>query len=483
MARLNLPYASYVMRSSPASSARLLNAFVEKLPEDAKAPYALVRCPGIVEFITVGTGPIYALHEALGYLWVISGSRLYRVSSSSVVTDLGSVGSFSRIDIDNNATTIVVVNQPNAYYYDTVTSTFGQITDVDFTSRGASDVEFLDNFLLFVEPDSGRFFGSDVGSATSFNSLNFATAEGSPDNLVGLKVDHRQALLLGEKSVEIWELVGGGGFPFARAANGFIEIGCFNGKSAVKIDQTVIWFAPDYTVRRLNGITPERISHAGIEQQMQNCTASSAKGMEYSQDGHSFYILSFTEGTFVYDCTTKQWHERQSYGYAYWRAQCHAQAFRNGPDSVRGLELVGDITSNKIGYLDPPARGTVAIQYQEWGAIQRMEWTYQPVYAEGNTAFHDRLEIILETGVGQTLGQGLDPEMMMEVSDDGGINWEPLPNEKIGMQGKTRTTVVFQQLGSAEQRVYRGAVTDPVKIVIADTQLHARGAKPIKRAA
>jgi hypothetical protein len=473
MPRLNLPFASYAMRSAPASPARLVNCFPEKLPDDAKSPYALVRAPGIVDWLTVGEGPIRGMHAALDYLWVVSGARLYRVSSALAVTELGVVGTSSRVDMDSNATTVVVVNEPIGYYYDTTTSTFGQIADVDFTSRGASDVEFLDNFLLFVEPNSGRFFGSDVGSATAYSSLSFATAEGSPDKLVGLKVDHRQALLLGEKSLEIWDLVGGAGFPFARASNGFIEIGCLNGKTAVKVDQSVIWLANDFSVRRLNGITPERISQAGIEQRIQNCTIASGKAAGYAQDGHIFYVLTFPEGTFVYDCTTKQWHERQSYGYDYWRAQVHESAF--------GLQLVGDSESNKIGYLDPPARGITAVSYQEWGAHQRMEWTYQPVYADGNRAFHDRLEVVLETGTGQTIGPGVDPEMMMELSDDGGLTWEGLPNQKIGKQGEYGTVVEWPQLGSSYQRVYRGSVTDPVKIVIADTQLDARGARALKR--
>jgi hypothetical protein len=166
MASLPLPLHSYQLRSRPASPSRLVNCFPEKLPPGAKAPYALTRTPGIATWTTVGNGPISAMLEALGYLWVVSGSKLYRVDSNKVVTEIGTVGLSSRIDMANNITTIVVVNEPDAYYYDTTTSTFGQITDPDFTSRGASDVEFLDNYLLFTEPDSGRVLGSVGGSAT-----------------------------------------------------------------------------------------------------------------------------------------------------------------------------------------------------------------------------------------------------------------------------------------------------------------------------
>lgn len=461
--RKSLPVSSYRVRSRPASSSRLVNCFAEALPPDASTPIALMRAPGITAWTTVGNGPIYGMLAADNLLYVVSGTKLYSVTENKLVTELGSIGTVNSIDMDRNDIGVVVVNTPNAYTWTTSTAAFAQISDVDFTARGATDVEFVDNYLIFVEPSSGRFFGADLGSLTSFDGLDFATAESSPDNLVGCKVDHGQIILAGKETMEIWENTGAVGFPFERAINGRLEIGCLNGRSLAKQDNSVFWLASDYTVRRLDGITPVRVSHHGIEQAMHDMTISTAKAFAYSQDGHLFYVLSFFEGTFIYDATTKEWHERQSYGYDYWRPQAHAQCF--------GLELVGDITSNKIGYLDPES-------YAEWGDTQRMEWTYQSIYADGRRAFHDRLEIMAEMGVGLTLGQGSDPEMMLDYSDNGGITFNSLPNRSLGAIGRYTDRVVWQGLGSSRVgRVYRGAVSDPVKVVIRDTQAEVRGGR------
>jgi len=316
--------------------------------------------------------------------------------------------------------------------------------------------------MLFTEPDSDVFFGADLGSVTSFDALNFASAEGSPDLLNGMKVDHRQVLLMGTDSVEIWENQGIAGFPFTRAANGFLEIGCFNGRTVAKQDNSVFWVANDYTVRRLDGSTPTRVSQHGIEQALTTVTIEAGQAYTYTQDGHLFYVLTFPEGTFVYDSTTQEWHERQTYGSDYWIAGVHAHAF--------GLELVGDVTSNRIGYLS-------ATQYDEWGGIQRMEWTYQPVYASGKRAFHRRLEVICEVGVGLTSGQGSDPQIMLDYSDDGGITFTAMPTRSLGLQGAYRQKITWDRLGSAQQRVYRLAVSDPVKVAIADTQLTVDGGR------
>ena len=132
--------------------------------------------------------------------------------------------------------------------------------------------------------------------------------------------------------------------------------------------------------------------------------------------------------------------------------------------------MVGDSTSNKVGYLS-------ATDYDEFGSTQRMEWTYQVIYAEGQRAFHDRLEIVMETGVGLTTGQGVAPEVMLEYSDDGGSTYVSMPNRSLGALGKRENRVVWHNLGSSRQRVYRAAISDPVKVTLTDTQLEVRGGR------
>lgn len=460
--KLSLPFSSYALRSSPASTSRLKNCFIEQLPPDAKTQAVLSRTAGIVSAATIGAGPIHGMHYGLGSLFVVSGSKLYRVTSAMSATLLGDIGTVgaSGVDMESNTDSLVVVNKPHAYYWDG--STFGQITDTDFTSRGASDVEFCDNWMLFVEPNSGRFFGADIGTVTDFDALNFATAEGSPDNIVGMKVDHRQVILFGEKSTEIWENTGAAGFPFERAINGLIEIGCANGRTIVKVDNSVCWVANDYTVRRLDGATPVRISTHAIEQALQSVTMAQGRAFSYTQEGHLFYVLTFPEGSYVYDVTSQQWHDRETYGYDYWQAKSHAQAF--------GREYVGSSLNANIGYLS-------TTEYAEFDATQVMEWTYQPIYADGARAFHDRLEIILETGVGLSSGQGSSPSIMLSYSDDGGITWAELPSRSAGAMGQYRWRAVWHRLGSSRMRVYRASVSDPVKIAVTDTLAEVRGGR------
>ena len=454
--RLDLPIASYV--DPPSSSTQLVNGYIEQGGEQGKGP-VLQGAPGIEAFLEVGLGDIRAIFQMLGSLYVVSLDKLYRVSGTSI-TMLGTVGFGSRPQIVGNGIEVCVLIQPNAYVYTLSTGVLSQITDVDFTSRGASSVQFFDNFLTFTEPGSGRWYSSDLAAATAFNSLNFATAEGAPDNLQTHVVDHRQAFLLGTESSELWDNAGISGFPFIRASNGFVEIGCLAKDSAVKVDQSVMWLASDGTVRRLQGVTPVRVSTHAVEKAIRSYTLSGCYALSLTWDGHIWYVLTFPEGTWIYDITTQKWFERRSYGYDNWRVSCAAQ--------LNGQVYVGDSASNKVGIL--------ADTFTEWDDVLRMAWTYPAVYGDGRRAVHNRLEIKFEAGVGIATGQGSDPYVSLEVSDDG-KTFREMPTKRLGKIGEYRHRAVWHRLGQSRDRVYRAYVSDPIRRKIVDTQLDAEGGR------
>ena len=485
---LMLPIQTYEHRSKPASTSKIVNCYAEQLPGDAKSPVALSRAPGIKSWITVGDGPIRGMLRAYGtgyqrtdsgdvnqyaHLWVISGSELYWVHrdgiSFSAVTQNGfpDLGTPGQISMSQDANQIAVVNQPDAYHHTTTpgSTATGQATSATFLAYGGAKlVEFLDNWILYVAPDSATMFGADIGTVVGVNDpLNFITAESSPDNIVSMIADHGQLILFGEETSEIWQNTGVAGFPFQKTINGVFNQGCAAINSPAKQDQTVFWLADDLTVRRLEGLTPVRVSTHGIEQILAGLAdPSECIGQAYSLNGHLMYSMGFNERTLVFDVTTQTWHERQTYGQSEWNPRYFA--------NVYDKTVVGDYSSNKIGYFDFDT-------YDEWSSTQLMSWTYQPVYASGTRAFHDKLEIIMETGIGLATGQGSDPQIMLEYSDDGGVSYTSLPSKDIGPVGRTDVRVIWSALGSARQRVYRASVSDPVKITITDTILSVRGGR------
>jgi hypothetical protein len=124
-----------------------------------------------------------------------------------------------------------------------------------------------------------------------------------------------------------------------------------------------------------------------------------------------------------------------------------------------------DYSTGAVGYLD-------SFTYTEFGDPLRAEWTFGSVsYAGGNRTFHANLECIAETGVGVTTGQGSTPEIMLDISNDGGRTWRPFSTRKMGATGEYHQRIRWQKLGSSRDRIYRMAVSDPVKVTVSDAQL------------
>lgn len=261
---------------------------------------------------------------------------------------------------------------------------------------------------------------------------------------------------MGTHSGELWWNSGANNFPFERQAGGFLELGMKGGLT--KLDNSEFWLANDNTWRRMVGQTPTRISTHSVEEFLRTYL-STAYGFSYTVEGHLIVVLKFLdEATWCYDVTTGEIHERASYGQSDWRV--------NAALEIGGVTYVQDAVSGKVGILDPAT-------YAEWDDPLVAAFTYAAVYAGGREVFHNRFELIFEAGVGLASGQGSDPEVMLEFSDDGGRTFKFAPNRKLGKIGQYKWRAFWTALGRSRDRVYRVSVSDPVKLVVLDTTLDA----------
>lgn len=466
--QLPLPVSSYKLPSPAASSERLINCYAEPAPKGSpKGRVILRRAPGIRSWIDIGNdGPIRGMTVMDGVLYALSGSDLYSIASNGTKTQVtGSVSGSERVRIANNGSSLVIVRPFDNSGYSSAGSTVAAIDDSTFTGWGAADVDIIDGYFVFRRPDSNQFFNSGLNAVT-FNALDFASADGSPDNLVGLIVDHREIFLVGSATSELWyDAARTTGSPFARSPNGFMEIGCGASYSLGKQAGSVFWLANDKTFRGLQGANAEKVSQFGIDAMVERLSKTDdCFALPYTLEGHRqiAFTFPFAGRTVVYDADVGEWHDRESLGYGRWRANCIVEAY--------GMQLVGDSESGKIGILDPDT-------HEEFGEPQRVEFTYAPIYAERNRFSHRRFELVLNTGHGVTTGQGQNPLATLKVSDDGGETFRTLPTRSLGEIGKYKTRAQWWNLGSARERVCKIEITDPVPLYITDTQIEADGAR------
>jgi len=525
--------SSYVIRSVNAADNRMVNLYPEVIPEGGKEPAYLQRCPGLSLKTTVGSGPIRGLWSLGNYLYVVSGNEFYKldanydflgndelllegggfillengnpISLEGGSVYLGLVSGTGPVSMADNGTQIFIAANPDGYIYNTATNEYQQITDPDFP--GAVTVGYLDGYFVFNEPNSQRVWVTQLLDGLSIDPLDFASAEGSPDGLVSLIIDHREAWLFGTNSVEVWYNSGDPLFPLTRIQGAFNEIGCIAPYSVAKMDNSVFWLGADPRgqgiVYRAQGYTGVRISTHAVEFAIQGYgDLSDAVGYTYQQDGHTFYVLNFTNAdtTWVFDAATGAWHERAGFrngDFKRHRGNSHAR--------FNGDPIIGDYQNGRLYAFDLDVYSDAGVT-QKW--LRR--WRALPTGANNltRTAQHS-LQIDCETGVGlsgyaftdtQYLGSellqilqtesgediildvnytvGADPQLMLRWSDDGGHTWNGERQVSMGRVGQYGTRAIFRRLGMTlklRDRVYEISGTDPVKVAIMGAELQLSG--------
>ena len=311
--------SSYVARSVNAADARMVNLFPEVIPEGGKEAAFLNRAPGLRFLANMGDGPIRGLWQFGGYGYAVSGEILYRIDSLWNVLPIGTVaGAYGPVSMVDNGTQLFIACNGPSFIYNSLTLDFKQITDPDFP--GAVTVGYIDGYFVFNEPNSQRVWITSLFDGASIDPLDFASAEGSPDGLVSLIVDHREIWLFGTNSVEVWYDAGTSPFPLAPVQGAFNEVGCSAAFSVAKLDNGIFWLGADARgkgiVYRANGYTAQRVSTHAVEWRIQQYeNISDAIAYTYQQDGHPFYVLIFPSAntTWVFDVATSLWHERAAF--------------------------------------------------------------------------------------------------------------------------------------------------------------------------
>lgn len=460
--RVPVAFHSYRHGSLSISAQRVINRFAETQARDAKSQVVLLPTPGVVRAFTLPNGPVRGLHAMGDRLFAVAQRRVYRMELNGTADDVGQIDAGGAVSMSDNGThVVIVVPETGSAWLIGRTGNVTAITDADYLDSVMVDV--LDGFAAFVRKDSNEFFLSQPNDAATFDALDFASAEGSPDNLVAIKRVGRELWLLGERTTEIWANVGAADFPFLRVSGAFVERGCAASFSVAAAFGTIFWLGDDRAIYTARGFQPERISTHPIEQAfLRYADVSGARGWCYEQEGHQFYILTVpgTGTTWVFDTKTAVWHERESEGYSGWRCVV-------GTNWAGGV-FAGDAISGTIWRVDPLA-------YDEDGEPIRRVATGRPMHAEGKSLFFSRFELDAEVGVGNLVAPGDNPKVWLDYSDDGGFTWNGGLERQMGPRGRYNRRIEWRRLGSARNRVFRvsDAATVRTALIAANIEVKA----------
>lgn len=465
---------AYQSRSLALDAQRCVN-FFPVLGESgtAKAVRALFGTPGLRRLATLpGGGGIRGLYKtSTGAGIAVCGNLVCRVDPNWHYTVVGGIDNDGTpVVMSDDGQRVVLVTGRNGYTLDLATFAMAQITDEAF--YGADFVDYAKTVFVFNRPGTSQFYISLAGAeGVQFDATDFASATSNAEPLVRHIFNHEELVLFKRTRAEIWRAVAGGDFLFARDTNATIEKGCEAAHSVVALDNSIYWLGGDGNgagiVWRLNGYTPERVSHGGLEFAIQNyARTDDAQAWSYQQEGHTFYVLTFptARATWCYDVATQLWHERaylapKTGRFDRHRAACHMH--------FAGTHVVGDWEDGRLYALD------LNCYTDDGDPLVSLRAAPHIAGVSYNEIRYNRIRIDLEAGVGLVSGQGSDPLLMLRWSDNGGRTWGAQQTLSMGRLGEYNRRAEADRLGMSRDRVFEISISDPVKRVILGASVSA----------
>lgn len=471
MTKIPLTLGAYEARSIIADAQKCVNLFTEANPSDSPFPVTYYPTPGTRLLTTCPvTGPVRAAYIASnGNFYVVVANKVYTVSSAYVWTLLGTIGSNTGFVSmkDNTLCCVIVDGSSSGWVIKLSDNSFGSISSTNFF--GANTVDYLDTYLIFNRPNTNQFYFTYSNATyammvggTGFDPLDIAAKTGGNDNIIGLHVMHRELWLIGEWTSEVWFDAGAADFAFQTMPGAFVEHGCQAAGSIAKYDLALYWLGQDLAgnsiIFRGAQYQVTRISTNAIENEISNYSQKEdAIGFIYQQEGHIFYCLTFptANATWVFDIIQQHWHKRAwmdtSGNLNRWRPNCFAP-FNN-------QLIVGDYENGNLYGLD------LDYYLDNGDPIVRIR-SFPHLTQENDRMVHRNLIAAMEVGDEMDTSTNDQHYAGLSWSDNAGRSFGTPVLQTIGATGEYLTSMQWNRLGLARDRVYELSWTAPMKTAL-----------------
>jgi hypothetical protein len=464
--------------------------------EDAKSVLALLGAPGCVSAVTSAyTGEVRGAWPLPGNdqcLWVIGNNVLLMTitaaatASTEATFSLQLVGTLltrtGQVSIRDNATggIAVIVDGSYGYVYSVSGKTVTRITDSAFL--GADVVAFIDGWFIFNQPGTQKFYTAPLywNGTNPIDGTYYSLKDSSSDNLVTLIENQRELWLIGERTTEVWYDAGNQYFPFSRLQGATVQVGCAAKHSVCRTGtgqmfqavQSVIWLSQSErgtcSVVMTAGYQVQTISTPAVSYAIsQYPVVDDAFAYVYTEEGHEFYVLTFPTAnvTWVYDIGTQMWHKRARYNTSTGQFERHrGNCFAN----FANQRLIGDYSNGQIYRM---SRKVYTDGPDPLVSLRRSPHVWDR--GERNRVMQSRIQIEFTPGIDTP--QGLDPQMMLRWSNDGGFTWSNTHYISMGKAGETTRRAIKRRLGAARDRVYEVRVSDAVNRDVVGATIRAEG--------
>ena len=392
--------------------------------------------------IANGTGPGIdrGAIEWNGVCYRVMGSKLVTVASNGAVTVLGDVGNDGRlVTMDYSFDLLGIASAGGLWFWNPATSTLTQNTDPDLGT--VVDVVWVDGYWMTTD---GQFLiVTDLGNPLAVNPLKYGSSEADPDPVVALVKLRNEVAAINRHTIEVFENVGGAGFPFDRIEGAQIQKGAISTFAACIFTDQIAFLGSGRNEQPgiflgANAST-QKISTQEIDELLMTYTEAQLETVKLearNDRSHQHLYVHLPDRTIVFDASSSQdlqqliWFTLTSsiVGFQQYRARNIVWCYDRW--------LVGDPTSTTLGYLTQD-------RSDHYGQAVRWEFGTLIVYNESKGAIFNALELVALTG---RMAVGAVPNISTSYSLDG-MSWSQDRVISAGVIGNTRKRLLWMRQG------------------------------------
>lgn len=420
---------------------RLLNCYRER----HGGGFVIKSVMGMTSHTTLTGVFMREMQQVGGNLYAAHGGKLYRVSAMGTTVTEGTILDAADTTISGNNGAITVA--AGGEYY----SIEGEVTSTPATGafNNIGSVSFIGQRTVLTEKDGPRIQWSDPADSTTFDALNFATAESRDDNLIRGMVINGQFWAFGERSIERWYLSGSSNTSeFLLPVSGStMDIGLKAFGLITEVTDGAFMVGSDNLPRLISG------GAASIAANPSVVTAISQGQPDrcffYEDEGQKICVIKFLDRpAWCYDLATQEWHERaEGELFSPWSAVSAARAYG---ESFVGTQLGGIY---KMTRTNEDATGPL---------LRRI--VTRTIENDGNSFTLDLVQLKARMGMSDL---GRDAQVMIRTSRDEGETWSRERWRSLGRLGQYRTKAKLHSLGWFKDTAnLEFTISDPAEIPV-----------------
>lgn len=396
-----------------------------------------LKPPDGIEQIGTGPGVDRGGFNWNGTLYRVMGTKLVSVAADGTVTTLGDVGSGGQVTMDNGFDRLAIWSGGRLYYWSGAALT--QVTDPDLGI--VIDGRWIAGYYLST--DGTFLIVTDLADPYALNPLKYGSSEADPDPVLAVDELRNEAYAFNRYSIEVFQNVGGTGFPFQRidgaqvtrgligthAYSQFLETFAFLGSG--RNEAPAVYLMGPGSTTKISTAEIDKVLEQYTETQLSTVVVEAriAKGLQQ-------LLVHLPDVCWVYDHTTSD-----ASGERVWYS---LDSGVGSQSTYRARNLVwcfdrwnvGDPTSSAVGKLVD----TVSTHYG-----QMIGWQFGTliVYNEGRGAIFGSLELVALPG---RVPLGADPVIWTSYSLNG-ENWSLERAVSAGKQGQRDKRIAWRNQG------------------------------------